>query len=170
MSCTMVKEFFDLFPQVLPEQKTVGANQEHAIVYLDKNKQVYFFLKKESCGWKLAFWVGSYAVNRLRLQSELAMKIDKDSRRLCPLHYYNDRGCASRLLILTKQDLLDDFGVLGDMARLPYDQTGGCSGIGPDVGIAFPKLDEVLKLHLIVPDYQRGYCWESERVLNLIVD
>lgn len=150
-----------------------GTNQLRA--YLDAKKQVYYLVEKEGDSWKLEFWIDSYAVNRMELQSELEKVVAKNVRHYYFLSYYNARGCRGRLRICGAEDLRNDIPSMRKMLENLEQSVNSSVSIKDevaqaDVGLETLTIADALKRNFKVPEYQRGYCWEMENIVGLLED
>lgn len=167
-------EIYNVFKKAFDNVEWAGCSSQLRAC-LDAKKQVYYLVEKEGDSWKLEFWIDSYATDRITLQDALQKVVDKNARNFYFLSRYNARGCRGRLQIRVADDLKKDIDSMRDLLKDIMPQVAGSvssneSDGSTGVGLETLTVADALGRKFMIPDYQRGYCWEEGNIIGLLED
>lgn len=167
-------EIYNVFKKAFDNVEWAGCSSQLR-AYLDEKKQVYYLVEKEGGSWKLEFWVDSYATDRIALQDALQNVVAKNIRNFYSLSYYNARGCRGRLQIRGKEDLEADIKSMREILKGIVPKVAGSTSSSEDdgstgVGLETLTIADALGRKFVIPEYQRGYCWEEKNIIGLLED
>ena len=144
-------------------------------VHIDSSKQVYYALVLNGKQYRLEFWIDTYANKREELQRELRniFSHQEFQRDYFLGSYYSARGVCCRRPSITIEDLKEDYAKLKGLLN-PIEEVI-CNAhnqgkVPPAVGIGEISVPNLLGLNLVIPDYQRAYCWRKENIVGLLED
>ena len=144
-------------------------------VHIDSSKQVYYALALNGKQYRLEFWIDTYATKREELQRELRniFSHQEFQRDYSLGSYYSARGVCCRRPSITIEDLKEDYAKLKGLLN-PIEEVV-CNAhnqgkVSPAVGIGEISVPNLLGLNLVIPDYQRAYCWRKENIVGLLED
>ena len=138
---------------------------------------VHYEVIKRDKQWFAEFHVELYKQRREPLEKRLneTFSGSRFLRGISCDSYSANRYWKCHCPIQTKDDLNDDLNLLKSLvdASCILNPNNGASendGNAPSVAIKTMPLLEVLALNLLVPNYQRGYCWRMEDVRRMMND
>ena len=144
-------------------------------VHIDSSKQVYYALALNGKQYRLEFWIDTYANKREELQRKLRniFSLQEFQRDYSLGSYYSARGVCCRRPSITIEDLKEDYAKLKGLLN-PIEEVV-CNAhnqgkVSPAVGIGEISVPNLLGLNLVIPDYQRAYCWRKENIVGLLED
>ena len=152
-----------------------SGKKKEKTVFIDNNKQIYYKLaipgpEKEP---RVEFWIDTYAVQRDVLQKELVALFSRPElkRDYCLTAHYSARGVCCRRPFVTLEEMQSD---VANLRTLLHDIENRCqiSNVGGNisVGIGSVNVLDLFAWNLVIPDYQRSYCWGRENIVGLLED
>lgn len=165
------KEFKNIFNNQFPDvPKREGEHWCSANTESSYNNSVHFELIKRGDQIFVEFHIETYANGR----DELAKKLRAAFPQRLYHHstYYSSYCWRTRMPVMSEEDIINDISKIKSIANPVIQRLSSSKSSSPvpQVGICNTKLSKLLQQNLCIPDYQRGYCWRQQNILDLLED